>query len=111
MSTGPMGMIGSIAGTPLAQTKVSQHEGEVPHAPPPTRPGSSATADVHAAGIGQIEEELKCGDRDADGRQRWQQRQQEPPSVSQQSAGPSGVHFPENPTHTDEIGTTLDLSG
>ena len=58
MSMGPMGMIGSIAGTPLAQTKVSQHEGEVPHAPPPTRPGSSSTADVHAAGIGQIEEEL-----------------------------------------------------
>jgi hypothetical protein len=74
MSIASLGVIGSLAGTPLPQRaadadKVQQGVGEQ------SRAAGAAERAEAAAGIGQTEEDSEASDRDADGRRLWEQQQ------------------------------------
>lgn len=73
MSIGPLGFIGGVAGSPLAQSKGSELERtqhDVAGQERQTEVGRQADT---AAGIGAADgEEHQTGDRDADGRRLWE---------------------------------------
>ncbi len=109
MSIGPLaGLAGSVAGSPLAQTKGSdveraQHE----TANLQRRVGNDLRAE-DAAGIGRTDgDDHETSDRDADGRRLWEISRANP------EEDPDG-EATENPKSKDasgRSGTLLDLSG
>lgn len=109
MSVGPLGMIGSAAGSPLSQTKGSDAEKAQHDAASQTRQSASANKAEMAAGIGQTEHDEQASDRDADGRRVWEigpQQEQEEGGDGQSEGGASKSKDP-----TGQSGNQLDLSG
>ena len=108
MSIGPMGMIGSAAGSQLAQTSGSDVDRAQQDRSATERKVSTEQKSGDAAGIGQTEEDEQTSERDADGRRIWE-------------AGPEGEKEEETSEGTHEArqskdptgmsGTQLDLSG
>jgi hypothetical protein len=70
MSIGPLGLIGSLAATPLPQT-AAEADNALREAGDRQRQAESAQRAEAAAGIGQMEEDSEAQDRDPDGRQPW----------------------------------------
>ena len=68
MSVGPMGMIGSAAGTQLAQTKGADIDKSKQDAGTQSRAADSAQKAENAAGLGEAEQQSESSERDADGR-------------------------------------------
>ncbi len=109
MSIGPLtGLAGSVAGSPLAQTKGSEVErAQHETANQQRRVANDLRADS-AAGIGQTDGDgHETNDRDADGRRLWEISRPNPREDSTAEAA-------ENPKCKDasgRSGTLLDLSG
>lgn len=108
MSIGPLGIVGGLAGAPLAQTKGSELERAQQDTSAQARETKTNQTAEQAAGIGLTDgEDHQASDRDADGRRLWEApagggdgTKAEQPPTPRQSKDASGVS-----------GTQLDLSG
>jgi hypothetical protein len=112
MSVGPLGGVaGSVAGSPLAQTKGAEPERAQQDAVAQQRRVDSDQKADDAAGIGQTDgEDHEPAERDADGRRPW-----EPPPEAHgtpPAGDPSGPPSPpQSKDATGQRGGLLDLSG
>ena len=109
MSVGPTsGMIGSAAGSPLAQTTGSDVERAQQDASSQARQTQTEKTAENATGIGQTEEDQQSSERDADGR-----RVLEKPAEKggQHASDSSQEDPPKSNDPTGESGTLLDLIG
>jgi hypothetical protein len=103
-------MIGSIAGSPLAQAKGSDIDKNKTDTGNQQRQVEANLKAEAAAGIGTTQEDAETSDRDADGRRLWEldhagqkstaDESSEDPSAPPQAKDPSG-----------QCGQSLDLSG
>jgi hypothetical protein len=112
MSVGPLaGLAGSVAGSPLAQTKGAEPERAGQETVAQQRVTDSEQKADAAAGIGETDgEDHEAAERDADGRRLW-----EPPADpknAQQAADQTGPP-PQRQSKdaTGQSGNLLDLSG
>ncbi len=112
MSMGPLGMIGSAAGAPVAQSHgsdVSRSQQEVAGQARETRMSQRAE---QASGVGQTEQHEQANERDADGRRPWELGPRQPAEdesaavESPIAAPPGGAKDP-----TGVAGGRLDLQG
>ncbi len=109
MSIGPMGMIGSAAGSSLAQSQssdVSQTQQESAKQATAAKLGKQAEA---AEGVGETEQDQESSDRDADGRRLWE-IDQKPESSDPEEGGISEAP-PPSKDPTGQRGNRLDLRG
>jgi hypothetical protein len=111
VSIGPLGgWAGSVAGTPLAQTKGSEVERSQQDAASQERRVQNDLRAENAAGIGEADgEDHQTAERDADGRRSWEEAPSTPPRQS-----PETEDNPPQPQSKDaagKTGTLLDLSG
>lgn len=103
MSTGPLSIVGSAAGTPLAQAKGSEVSRAQLETSRQARQADSVKQAEDAAGIGKTDEDEQTSERDADGRRLWEigpdgkrrlkqttSDSAEPPSQSKDPTGQSG---------------------
>lgn len=106
MSMGPIGgIIGSAAGSPLAQTKGAATERANQDSSATERITDADKKTEKAAGIGQTEGDSQTSDRDADGRRLWEQ-QKDKASLDEESDTEESAKKPEGDT-----GEHLDLLG
>jgi hypothetical protein len=107
MSIGPLGFVGSVAGSPLSQVKGELDRTRDATAVNERKAASDAKA-ADAAGIGKTDGDQEAGDRDADGR-RLYEAPPEPPKRDEESVLDEEPPRPTDPTGTS--GTQLDLTG
>lgn len=109
MSIGPAGgIIGSAAGSPLAQSKGSDTERALQDAAGQQRRISSEQKAESAAGIGETDgENHETAERDADGRRLWEG----PQADGGASDSPSGESESQSKDSSGQTGNLLDLSG
>jgi hypothetical protein len=108
MSVGPMGMIGSAAGSPLAQTQGADVNRAQQETAGQSRQTQMSEKAEQAAGVGQTEQDEETNDRDADGRRAWEIG----PREAQAEADPAPIASPG--PGKDPAGVTgrqLDLQG
>ena len=110
MSVGPLGMIGSAAGTPLSQAKGSDADKASHDAANQARESKAAQQAEMAAGIGQTEHDEQASDRDADGRRVWEIGEQEQQNEAADEQ-PTTENLPHSKDPTGRSGNQLDLSG
>ena len=109
MSIGPFsGIAGSVAGTPLAQTRGSEVErAQQEIAAQELRDRSRQRAET-AAGIGQADgDNHQTAQRDADGRRLWEF----PQPSGERGAGPEEPRRSPSQDPAGSSGNTLDVSG
>lgn len=109
MSIGSLGIVGSLAGAPLAQksAEVDKTQRDVADA---ARQADAAAKAESAAGIGETEEESQASERDADGRRLWErQAKKVNPKDEEISASTPEPILAKDPTGFS--GSTLDLTG
>jgi hypothetical protein len=112
MSVGPLGGVaGSLAGSPLAQTKGAEPERAQQEAVAQQRRAESDQKADAAAGIGETDgEDHEAADRDADGRRPW-----EPPPEAKGTQQTEGQTDPAAQRQSKDAaglsGNLLDLSG
>ena len=113
MSMGPLGMIGSAAGSPLQQAKGSDNERMQGETANQTRQSKGEQRAEMAAGVGHTDQHEHASDRDADGRRLWEDTAKEEPQTEESSSPepPSGEAPPQSRDHTGQAGTQLDLRG
>ena len=113
MSVGPTGVPGSVAGSPLAQTRGSDVERASQESDGQVRRGQANQKAENAAGIGQTEEDHEATDRDADGRRPWELGGQQDSETVTDDSGEPGTSSESGPSRdaTGERGSQLDLSG
>lgn len=111
MSIGPMGTIGSVAGTPLSQTKGSDVEKAANDTDQQSRTSQAQQRAENAAGIGQTEEDSEANDRDADGRRIWEATREPPEEAADTADEATGNDPPRSKDPSGMSGTTLDLTG
>ena len=107
MSITSLGLIGSLAGTPLPQRaadadKVQQGAGDQ------SRAADAAERAEAAAGIGQTEEDSEASDRDADGRRLWERSQN--PAKAESAADPPDATSFRSKDPTGACGGHVDLT-
>jgi hypothetical protein len=109
MSIGSLGLIGSLATTPLPQ-KATDAEKSVRDASDQAREVQANRQAEGAAGIGETEEDSQASERDADGRRLWEQppAKQTPPEGADESEA-ALPHLSKDPS--GESGGELDLLG
>ena len=112
MSVGPMGFFGSIAATPLSQSKGSDVDRAAQESSGQSGQTSNAAKAENAAGIGATDgEEHGAAERDADGRRIWEKS---PGKKKPVAAPPADVASTPSPLSKDATGTSgnqLDLTG
>ena len=110
MNVGPLGMIGSAAGSPLAQTKGSDVDKAAQDTAHQARQTESQQKAEKAAGIGETEQDEQASERDADGRRVWELGDDEEGNkhAAQDRADDSE---PRSKDPTGQRGNQLDLSG
>ncbi len=111
MSIGPLGMIGSLAGSQLAQTHGNDAARTPQEVAAQKREMASLEKAEQAAGIGHTTEEMGTGDRDADGRRLWEAEGDDPQHPRAQETDPSTASLPPGPRSAGERGANLDLQG
>ena len=112
MSIGPSGGIaGSVAGSPLAQTKGAEPERAQQDVGAQQRRIESDQKADSAAGIGETDgEDHETAERDADGRRLWEAPPED--SDAEQTEEQSGSPPPrQSKDTTGQSGNLLDLSG
>jgi hypothetical protein len=109
MSMSPIGPLGSIAGSQLAQSKGSESDRVSQES---SRQTSTDRAAEKASGAGGLEEEQAASDRDADGR-RIQEEQEEAGSgdAPEQTDAERAAEQRKSRDATGQRGKNLDLSG
>lgn len=74
MSLGPLGgIVGSVAGAPLSQTKGASEERTARDAAATEAKDELTLRAEKSSGVGQTEGDSQSSDRDADGRRLWEQ--------------------------------------
>jgi hypothetical protein len=111
-----MGFFGSIAATPLSQSKGSDVDRAAQEANGQTGEASNATKAENAAGIGATDgEEHGPAERDADGRRIWEKSPgKKKPVAALPAAVPADLDATPPPLSKDATGTSgnqLDLTG
>lgn len=111
MSVGPLsGLISSVAGTPLAQTKGSEVERTQQDVNAQQRRTTGERKAESAAGIGETDgQNHEAAERDADGRRLWEE--QAPPNSPPTSDDASHDTSRMSKDTTGQSGTQLDLCG
>ena len=110
MSVGSFGLLGSIAGTPLAQSKGSDIDKAKADTSNQQRQADGAHRADAAAGVGVTQEDSQTSDRDADGRRIWElgaEKKKEQGGSDSPASGTAGAA--KDPSGLS--GTQLDLSG
>lgn len=109
MSIGSLGIVGSLAGAPLAGKTSDADKAREASANQQRQVHADAQAE-NAAGIGQTQEDSAANDRDADGRQPYTYGLDQKPAENS-----TEEPVPEEPPRvvdpTGEAGTRLDLTG
>lgn len=108
MSISSLGLIGSLATSPLPQ-KGTETDKAVRSAADQAREIEAVRQAEAAAGIGQTEEDSQAAERDADGRRLW-----EAPTEKREGEGEPSQEDPATPLSKDpagEAGGELDLLG
>jgi hypothetical protein len=111
MSVGPLsGLLSSVAGTPLAQTKGSEIERAQQDLNAQQRQTVGQQRAESAAGIGETDgQDHEAAERDADGRRLWEEQ------LGKKQATPTEEGEPGNPPLSKDVtgqsGTQLDLCG
>ncbi|HTN74294.1 MAG TPA: hypothetical protein VL096_03575 [Pirellulaceae bacterium] len=108
MSVGSLGMVGSLAGTPLAQAKGSEIDRAKADSSNHERQTEATDKAIEAAGIGRTQEDSQAGDRDADGRRIWEIGPADQKSTDATTATSDGPHSKDP---TGQAGQLLDLDG
>jgi len=109
MSIGSLGLIGSLATTPLPQ-KAADAEKTVRDAADQAREVQANRQAEAAAGIGETEEDSQASERDADGRRLWEQPPAKPPPPEEAAGSEEALpHLSKDPS--GESGGELDLVG
>jgi hypothetical protein len=107
MSIGSLGIIGSLASTPLPQ-KAAEADKVQRDATDQSRAVQGEVAAEAAAGIGETEEDSQAAERDADGRRLWEA----PPKPRPDEVLPASDPAPQlSKDPTGEAGGELDLVG
>ena len=111
MSIGPMGMIGSAAGSPLAQGQSGEAQRAEQETADTARQLHMNEKAEQAAGVGQTEQDEETSDRDADGRRPWEIAPES--SDDQQADQATGERdaLPRSKDPTGLRGKQLDLNG
>jgi hypothetical protein len=103
-----LGSLGSIAATSLSQATVADADRIRHEAANRSRESAALRATDLAGGIGPTEQEQEAQDRDADGRQLWEQRQGNRPEDPASAEAPQ-VIAAKDPS--GDRGSLLDLHG
>ncbi len=114
MSIGPLGFIGSAAGTQYSQAKGSETERTQQDEAAQSRQTKTTEKAENAAGIGETEQDEQAGDRDADGRRIWERPEEKQPEDKDQdepAADGNGPADSQSKDPTGHRGNQLDLSG
>jgi hypothetical protein len=111
MSVGPLGgLAGTVAGTPLAQTKGTEVERTQQDVKNQQRRVQNDIRAENAAGIGEADgEDHQSAERDADGRRFWEESAGRKTSPTPKPNG--GPPEPQSKDATGKTGSLLDLSG
>mgnify|MGYP000868243632 FL=1 len=111
MSVGPMGVAGSAAGSPLAQSQGSDVNRVQQDTASQTRQSQASQKAEQASGVGQTEQDEQASDRDADGRRPWEVGS--PPSADASAADEAAAETPPGPSKDPSglTGSQLDLHG
>ncbi|QDT69636.1 hypothetical protein MalM25_25750 [Planctomycetes bacterium MalM25] len=89
MSMGPLGgIVGSVAGSPLSQTKGTSEERSAREAAAQDKADELDLRAEKSSGVGQAEGDSEASDRDADGRRLWE-RTDEPEKASEEEQAPA----------------------
>ena len=106
MSVGPMGMMSSIAGSPLSQASDTERARQ--DATGQARQAQSHQEAESAEGVGETKQDQETSDRDADGHRLWEQ----PPDAGQQSEAEQAAESEtQSKDPSGNRGVNLDLSG
>jgi hypothetical protein len=108
MSIGSLGMIGSLAATPLAQ-KSSDIDSAKAEAGHQQRAADATQRADSASGIGTTKEDSQTSERDADGRRLWEQSAGEKKTTAEAAA--TSNEPPRSKDAAGVMGKQLDLSG
>lgn len=112
MSIGPLGVVASVAGSPLAQIKGAEAERAAHASSQRERRVSSLEKAEQAAGVGVTDgEEHQAQDRDGDGRRLWEPALSLPPKSAAADAPDALGSKGSSRDSADGIGAQLDLSG
>lgn len=98
------GIVGSAAGSPLAQTRGSETERAGHETSGQQRQVDNDQNAEKAAGIGQTEQDQQTSDRDADGRRIWEV------DATDEQTEPEATEASVAPRPSEGTGTTLDLT-
>ena len=98
------GIVVSVAGSPLAQTRGSETEKAGHDTSGQQRQVDNDKNAEKAAGIGQAEQDQQTSDRDADGRRIWEV------DATNETTEAEATDLPVAPRPSDGTGTTLDLT-
>jgi hypothetical protein len=107
MSIGSLGVIGGLAGLPVAQNKGSEVERSQHDTVARQRQSQGDLSAEQAAGIGATGEDNQASDRDADGRRLWERPLDQSADDGDQ---PQGASPPASTDSTGQSGTQLDLT-
>jgi hypothetical protein len=107
---GPLGIVGSIAGSPLAQSKGSDVDRAAQGTADQARQAKAELQAEQAAGIGQTEEDQQSSERDADGRRLWEQVAESAGDSAEEDAA-EALSPPQSKDPSGDRGQRLDLSG
>lgn len=102
MSLGPLGgIVGSVAGAPLSQTKGSSEERSARDAAASEAKDELDLRAEKSSGVGQTEGDSKSSDRDADGRRLWERTEEEAKESESEAEGGSTPTPDEGDNHLD----------
>ena len=105
MSVGSLGLIGSLATTPLPQ-KAAETDKTQRETTDQAREAQAAQAAEAASGIGETEEDSQAAERDADGRRLWEATGKKK-SAEDETEPDKASHLAKDPT--GEAGGCVDL--
>jgi len=106
MSIGSLGIVGSLAGTSLAQKSAEVDKTQRDAVDASRQKDATARAES-AEGIGQTEEDSQAGERDADGRRLWERSAET--KTNEEAASTSATAIAKDPDGIS--GGKLDLTG
>ncbi len=110
MSMGPLGIVGSAAGSQLSQAKGTDSDRVAKEVSDQSRKTDGASKAQAADGVGQTDEQEQTSERDADGRRLWEKTGGLDPNDAE-----SGHADERPPTQSKDAigqsGNRLDLSG
>ncbi len=108
MSIGSLGIIGSLASTPLTQ-RAAEADKNPQAAAEQARAAEAGERAELAAGIGQTSEDSEASDRDADGRRLWERPPEKKPAEGEPATAEAPPCLSKDPTGAR--GGELDLVG